>query len=208
MRGEAALPQCFRQFEARLHRLHGGQKLYGEMSFDMASERQGGNRRSKTWVLRIQEMPMRKFHLTLFIALFATACFAQSELSLVARASGSAAQEPGSQASAAVSSGERTVVGCVAQGVNGFVLKTEDGRTLNLRGATTDLSAYMGKKVQIHAQWTAKGLHVAAPLETTDTPAPAAAPPSGATDKQFAGSLNLQFTGKVLGDCLGKKKNK
>jgi len=151
---------------------------------------------------------MRKFHLTLFIALFATACFAQSELSLVARASGSAAQEPGSQASAAVSSGERTVVGCVAQGVNGFVLKTEDGRTLNLRGATTDLSAYMGKKVQIHAQWTAKGLHVAAPLETTDTPAPAAAPPSGATDKQFAGSLNLQFTGKVLGDYLGKKKNK
>ena len=92
---------------------------------------------------------MRKFHLTLFIALFATACFAQSELSLVARASGSAAQEPGSQASAAVSSGERAVVGCVAQGVNGFVLKTEDGRTLNLRGATTDLSAYMGKKVQI-----------------------------------------------------------
>jgi len=156
---------------------------------------------------------MRKVYWTLFIALIATACFAQSQPNLVAMASGNTAQEPGAQqpanqASAAVSTGERTVVGCVAQGANGFVLKTEDGRTLNLRGATTDLSAYMGKKVQIHAQWTAKGLHVAAPLETTDTPAPAAAPPSGATDKQFAGSLNLQFTGKVLGDCLGKKKNK
>jgi len=148
---------------------------------------------------------MRKVFLTLFIALIATACVAQSQPNLVTVASGSTAQEPASRESAAVSTGERTVVGCVAQGSNGYVLKTEDGRTLNLRGATTDLSAYMGKKVQVHVQWTSKGLHVAAPLETADTTA-AAAPPSGAPAQQFAGSLNLQFTGKVLGDCLGKKK--
>ena len=157
---------------------------------------------------------MRKVYWTLFIALIATACFAQSQPNLVAMASGNTAQEPGAQqpanqASAAVSTGERTVVGCVAQGANGYVLKTEDGRTLNLRGATTDLAPYMGKKVQIHAQWTSKGLHVAAPLESTDAyAAGAAAAPSGAPQKQFAGSLNLQFTGQVLGDCLGKKKNK
>jgi hypothetical protein len=157
---------------------------------------------------------MRKVYWTLFIALIATACFAQSQPNLVAVASGSTAQEPagqqpGNQASAAVSTGERTVVGCVAQGSNGYVLRTEDGRTLNLRGATTDLAPYMGKKVQIHAQWTSKGLHVAAPLESTDAyAAGAAASPSGAPQKQFAGSLNLQFTGQVLGDCLGKKKNK
>jgi hypothetical protein len=152
---------------------------------------------------------MCKVYWTLFIALIATACFAQSQPNLVAMASGSTAQEPASQASGAVSTGERTVVGCVAQGANGFVLKTEDGRTLNLRGAATDLSAYQGKKVQMHVQWTSKGLHVAAPMESTDaSAAAAAAPPSGAPEKQFAGSLNLQFTGKVLGDCLGKKKNK
>jgi hypothetical protein len=160
---------------------------------------------------------MRKVYWTLFIALIATACFAQSQPNLVAMASGStaqepaaqqpAAQQPNAQASAAVSTGERTVVGCVAQGANGYVLKTEDGRTLNLRGATTDLAPYMGKKVQIHAQWTSKGLHVAAPLESADAyAAGAAASPSGAPQKQFAGSLNLQFTGQVLGDCLGKKK--
>ena len=153
---------------------------------------------------------MRKVYWTLFIALIATACFAQSQPNLVAAASGSTAQEPAAQppanqASAAVSTGERTVVGCVAQGANGFVLKTEDGRTLNLRGATTDLSSYMGKKVQVHVQWTSKGLHVAAPLESVDASAAAAAP-TGAPQKEFAGSLNLQFTGKVLGDCLGKKK--
>jgi len=154
---------------------------------------------------------MRKVYWTLFIALIATACFAQSQPNLVAVASGSTAQEPatqpGSQGTASVSTGERTVVGCVAQGASGFVLKTEDGRTLNLRGATTDLSSYMGKKVQVHVQWTSKGLHVAAPLESTDAyAAGAAASPSGAPQKEFAGSLNLQFTGKVLGDCLGKKK--
>ena len=153
---------------------------------------------------------MRKVYWTLFIALIATACFAQSQSNLVAAASGStaqepAAQQPASQANASVSTGERTVVGCVAQGANGFVLKTEDGRTLNLRGATTDLSSYMGKKVQVHVQWTSKGLHVAAPLESVDASAAATAP-TGAAQKEFAGSLNLQFTGKVLGDCLGKKK--
>ena len=116
---------------------------------------------------------MRKVYWTLFIALIATACFAQSQPNLVAVASGSTAQEPASRESAAVSTGERTVVGCVAQGANGYVLKTEDGRTLNLRGAATDLSAYMGKKVQVHVQWTSKGLHVAAPLESADATAAA-----------------------------------
>ena len=148
---------------------------------------------------------MRKVYWMLFIALIATACFAQSQPNLLAMAGGSTAQEPATRESASVSTGERTVVGCIAQGANGFVLKTEDGRTLNLRGATTDLSSYMGKKVQVHVQWTSKGLHVAAPLESVDASAAAAAP-AGAAQKEFAGSLNLQFTGKVLGDCLGKKK--
>jgi hypothetical protein len=148
---------------------------------------------------------MRKVYWTLFIALIATACFAQSQPNLLAAASGNTLQEPGTRESASVSTGERTVVGCIAQGANGFVLKTEDGRTLQLRGATTDLSSYMGKKVQVHVQWTSKGLHVAAPLESVDAAATPPAPGS-APAKEFAGSLNLQFTGKVLGDCLGKKK--
>jgi len=148
---------------------------------------------------------MRKVYWTLFITLIVTACFAQSQPNLLAVAGGSTAQEPASRESASVATGERTVVGCVAQGANGYVLKTEDGRTLQLRGATTDLSQYMGKKVQVHVQWTSKGLHVAAPLESADA---ATAPPAAgsAPAKEFAGSLNLQFAGKVLGDCLGKKK--
>jgi hypothetical protein len=113
-----------------------------------------------------------------------------------------AAQEPASRQGASVSSGNRTIVGCVAQGANGYVIKTDDGNTFPLR-SMTDLSAYMGKKVQIQANWTATGVHVAGPLET-DTPE--SAPATGTkTGQEFAGDIHLRLKGKVVGDCLGKK---
>jgi hypothetical protein len=116
-----------------------------------------------------------------------------------------AAQEPsGSRQGAAVSSGNKTIVGCVAQGGNGYVVKTDDGNTFPLR-SMFDLAPYMGKKIQIQASWTASGVHVAEPLETAETPAgaPAAGGPKKAQD--FAGDIHLRFKGKVLGDCLEKK---
>jgi hypothetical protein len=128
--------------------------------------------------------------LTLATILFAAACLA--------------AQEPsGSREGASVSSGNRTVVGCVAQGGAGYVLRSDDGNTFPLR-SMVDLSPYMGKKVQIQASWTATGVHVAGPLETPE--GSAAAPATNAkTAQDFAGNIRLSFKGKVLGDCLGKK---
>lgn len=113
-----------------------------------------------------------------------------------------AAQEPASRQGASVSSGNKTIVGCVAQSGNGYVIRTDDGNTFPLR-SMTDLSAYMGKKVQIQANWTATGVHVAGPLEEET---PAAAPPTGPkTGQEFAGDIHLRLKGKVIGDCLGKK---
>ena len=114
------------------------------------------------------------------------------------------AQEPGgSRQGANVQSGNRTITGCVAMGAPGYVLRTEDGTTLPLRSGS-DLAAYVGKKVQINATWTATGVHVAGPVESTEG---AAAPPAAGpqTAQDLAGDIRVRFRGKVLGDCLGKK---
>jgi hypothetical protein len=156
---------------------------------------------------------MRGVYWTLSVVLIATACLAQTQQpNQLASAAGATMQEPsgGTRGQASVATGERTVVGCVAIASPGpgYILKTEDGRTLNLRGAATDLAPYMGKKVQIRVNWTTRGVHVASPLESGATPAaPAAAPTEGtSTGQQFAGDVHLEFQGKVLGDCLGKKR--
>jgi len=154
---------------------------------------------------------MRGVYWTLSLVLIGTVCLAQAQQpSQLASASGIVIQEPSTdqRGSASVATGERTVVGCVtiAAPGPGYVLKADDGRTIQLRGGTTDLSPYMGKKVQIHTTWTSRGIHVAAPVEGLQTAT--TAPGAGAqTSQEFAGSLQLQFKGKVLGDCLpGKKK--
>ena len=159
---------------------------------------------------------MRGVYWTLSLVLIGTVCLAQAQQpNQLASASGAAIQEPatqqpstGTREQASVATGERTVIGCVtiAAPGPGYVLKTDDGRTLQLRGAVTDLAPYVGKKVQIHTSWTSRGIHVAAPVEGVQTAA--AAPGAGAqTSQEFAGTLQLQFKGKVLGDCLpGKKK--
>ena len=156
---------------------------------------------------------MRGVYWILALVLIATACLAQTQQpNQLASASAATMQEPSTQqpstntrGTAAVATGERTVVGCVAQGSTGWVLTTDDGRTLSLRGAASDLSPYQGKKVQIQTSWTTRGVHVASPLESGETPA--GAPAAGAkTSQEFAGDVHMQFKGKVLGDCLGEKK--
>lgn len=153
---------------------------------------------------------MRGVYSSLFVVLIATVCLAQTQQpNQLASASGTVIQEPstGEQGRATVATGERTVVGCVAIAAPGpgYVLKTDDGKTVPLRGAT-DLAPYLGKKVQIQTSWTSRGIHVAAPVESTE--ASAAAAPSGGAQvaQEFAGDLHLQFKGKVIGDCLGEEK--
>jgi|SRR5215831_18636993 len=152
---------------------------------------------------------MRGVYWTLSIVLIATACLAQTQQpNQLASTAGATMQEPsgGTRGQASVATGERTVVGCVAIASPGpgYNLRTEDGRTLALRGAATDLAPYLGKKVQIRVNWTTRGVHVASPLETGATP-PAEAEGTS-PGQQFAGDVHLEFQGKVLGDCLGKKR--
>jgi hypothetical protein len=106
---------------------------------------------------------------------------------------------------ASISQGSRTITGCVAIGSPGYVLKTDDGSTLQLR-AGSDLGAYMGKRVEIQTSWTQTGVAIAAPGDPTGaTPAAGAGGGQAAGSKEFAGDLHMKFKGKVLGDCLGKK---
>jgi hypothetical protein len=153
---------------------------------------------------------MRGVYWTLLVVLIATVCLAQTQQpNQLASASGAAMQEPatGQQGRAAVSTGERTVVGCVAIAAPGpgYVLKTEDGRSVPLRGAT-DLSHYLGKKVEIHTNWTSRGIHVATPMEGKEATAGATGAGDAQVSQEFSGDLQVQYKGKVIGDCLGKKK--
>src|SRR5262249_7261156 len=159
---------------------------------------------------------MRGVYWTLSFVLIGTLCLVQAQQpTRLALASGATMQEPatqqpspGSREQASVATGERTVVGCVtiAAPGPGYVLKADDGRTIQLRGGTTDLSPYMGKKVQIHTSWTSRGIHVAAPVETQETVAAGTATGGAQTSPEFAGTLQLQFKGNMLGDCLPVKK--
>ena len=153
---------------------------------------------------------MRGVFWTLLVVLIATVCLAQAQQpNQLASASGAAMQEPatGQQGRAAVSTGEKTVTGCVAIAAPGpgYVLKTEDGRSVPLRGAT-DLSHYIGKKVEIHTSWTSRGIHVAAPVENKEATTGATGAGDAQMSQEFGGDLQVQYKGKVIGDCLGKKK--
>jgi hypothetical protein len=146
---------------------------------------------------------MRRAYLTFSIVLTAGACLAQIQQPNHPAVATMAAAQAGSQERASVSKGDRTIVGCVAMGGAGYVINTDDGNTFPLRAAT-DLAPYVGKKVQIHATWTATGVHLAGPIEGTSGATPAAG--GGAqSPSEFAGDIHLQLQGKVIGDCLGKK---
>ncbi|HEX7285098.1 MAG TPA: hypothetical protein VF532_02900 [Candidatus Angelobacter sp.] len=112
-----------------------------------------------------------------------------------------AGQTPENQrAQTSVSTGQRTIVGCIAMGApSGFILKEENGAITPLR-TDKDLSAYVGKKVQIQQTWTRTGVNLIESPGESPTTAPGAAKATKTTE--FAGDVRMHYKGKVIGDCL------
>jgi hypothetical protein len=104
-----------------------------------------------------------------------------------------------------IAQGQKTITGCVAVGSPGYVLRTDDGSTLQLR-AGSDLGAYMGKRVEIQTSWTQTGVAISAPGDPTGATTAAAGTGPQPSTKEFAGDVHIKFKGKVLGDCLPGKK--
>jgi hypothetical protein len=112
-------------------------------------------------------------------------------------------------------SGEKTVSGCLERAGSGFVIRTLDG-TYELN-TDRDLSAFVGKKVQISGRWEMSGTVTTAAGGTPppsggtgSVPAAPAAPAPPAQESQgqtpaFVGDLHLHVTGTVLGDCTTPK---
>jgi len=137
---------------------------------------------------------MHRFGLAVALIMIATACMAQ---------------EPGTtQAGAAASAGTKTIRGCVGIGSpRCFVINTTDGRSLPLF-TDRDLSAFVGKQVEIRTRWQRRGLTMAEQSSEgstgTGTSENPAAGSATADTREFAGSISVSFTGKVLGPCPKK----
>jgi len=160
---------------------------------------------------------MHRVALAIALIMVATACVAQSGSSSAAslgqNVTAVAMQEPGTtQAGAAASAGEKTIRGCIGIGSpRGFVINTTEGRSVPLF-TDRDLSAFVGKQVEIRTRWQRKGISMGeqstesstetGSTGTSENPATSSGPTN---TQQFAGSISMSFTGKVLGPCPEKK---
>jgi hypothetical protein len=146
-------------------------------------------------------MRLRVSALTCLVALCVLA-LTSAALSQTTQSSSSTSVSPsGKQKS---SSGQKTVVGCVAREGEGFVLKTDQG---TYEFATSrDLTPWVGKKVRLTGRWSSTGVTTAAPITAAEV---AASPTDDAkkisTAKSFAGDLHVHITGDVIGDCAETK---
>jgi hypothetical protein len=159
-----------------------------------------------------RRLGMYRVCLAVALAMVATACVAQRGPSSTQEATAVAMQEPGgSQAGAAASIGEKTVTGCIGKGSpSGFVINTADGRSLPLF-TDRDLSSLVGQQVQIRTKWRRTGMTVTeeaaekTPDKTADTGDQSTAPKTASQgNQQFAGSISMTFSGKVMGPCPKK----
>ncbi len=98
-------------------------------------------------------------------------------------------------------SGERTVVGCITQSGDGYVLRTDD-ETFPL-STDRDVTPYVGKKVKIVGRWEATGITTTAPVQGSSSSKPDKTSPSHAQQSgpAFGGELRLRIIGTVIGDC-------
>jgi uncharacterized protein DUF5818 len=103
-------------------------------------------------------------------------------------------------------SGERTVVGCVVQSGDGYVLKTED-ETFPIN-SDRDVTPYIGKKVRIEGTWEATGITTTAPVQGSSSSKPDKPSPTSGTQSgpAFGGELRLRIIGTVIGECSEAEK--
>jgi hypothetical protein len=97
--------------------------------------------------------------------------------------------------------GERTVVGCVVQNGDEYVLRTEQ-ETFPIN-TDRDVTPYVGKKVKIEGNWEATGITTTAPMQGSSSSKPAKGSPTDAKQSgpAFAGELRLRIIGTVIGEC-------
>src|SRR5262249_34679878 len=97
--------------------------------------------------------------------------------------------------------GERTVVGCVTQSGDGYVLRT-DQETFPLN-SDRDVTPYVGKKVRIEGTWEATGITTTAPIQESSSSKPAKGSPTNTkpSGPAFGGELRLRIIGTVIGEC-------
>lgn len=102
--------------------------------------------------------------------------------------------------------GARTVVGCVVQSGDGYVLKTED-ETFPIN-SDRDVTPYIGKKVKIEGTWEATGITTTAPVQGSSSSKPDKPSPTSGTQSgpAFGGELRLRIIGTVLGECSEAEK--
>ncbi len=100
-------------------------------------------------------------------------------------------------------SGSKTIVGCLERSGDGFAVRTDsDLYPLNTE---RDLSAYVGKKVQLSQRWEAKGTVTTSPLVSGEQKAEAAAAVPPGRPGAFSGDFHLHVEGSVIGDCAPKQ---
>jgi hypothetical protein len=100
-------------------------------------------------------------------------------------------------------SGSKTIVGCLERSGDGFAVRTDsDVYPLNTE---RDLSAYVGKKVQLSQSWTAKGTVTATPMVGGEAQGEAAAAVPKGRPGAFSGDFNLHVEGTVIGECTPKQ---
>ena len=97
--------------------------------------------------------------------------------------------------------GERTVVGCVTQSGDGYVLRT-DQETFPLN-SDRDVTPYVGKKVRIEGTWEATGITTKALIQESSSSKPAKGSPTNTkpSGPAFGGELRLRIIGTVIGEC-------
>src|SRR5262245_30209155 len=93
--------------------------------------------------------------------------------------SSSSAQGVTSDTAARHMTGERTVVGCVVQSGDGYILRTDE-ETFPIN-SDRDVTPYIGKRVKIEGTWEATGITTTAPVQGSSSSKPDKASPAKAT---------------------------
>jgi Protein of unknown function (DUF5818) len=169
-----------------------------------------GNRHNPTQKSRQMKMKLLLSAVALSFTMVASAQTSSPQDQTPAQGSSAPQQQaPSSAGSQGITSetnarhltGERTVVGCVVQSGDGYVLRTDE-ETFPIN-SDRDVTPYIGKRVKIVGTWQATGITTTAPVQGSSSSKPdkASAPDSKQSGAAFGGELRLQIIGTVIGQC-------